>query len=137
MSICEGDSILIGEIYRSVPGTYTDILTNMFGCDSIVNKTLALIPQPNADIGSDTLSVCDGEELRFGIDTVGQNIESYTISNFITTVTNDSMIFIYDYLSPVSSVIIEVANKQGCTTSDRVVLIGNQILNLGQNFVLS
>ncbi|MBL4707896.1 MAG: T9SS type A sorting domain-containing protein, partial [Flavobacteriales bacterium] len=43
-TICRGDSMLIGGVYRSVVGRYTDSLLNKNGCDSIVNINLRFTP---------------------------------------------------------------------------------------------
>ncbi|MBW8049810.1 MAG: T9SS type A sorting domain-containing protein [Cytophagales bacterium] len=45
-AICSGDSILINGTYRSAAGTYTDTLTAVNGCDSIIATTLMLNSNP-------------------------------------------------------------------------------------------
>ena len=44
ISIANGDSILLGGIYRTTAGIFIDTLVNQFGCDSIVNTTLSILP---------------------------------------------------------------------------------------------
>ena len=45
-TICEGDSLLIGEFYYSSPGTYVEPLQTTFGCDSIVTNVIAVTALP-------------------------------------------------------------------------------------------
>lgn len=130
--ICQGDSILIGGEYILDAGEYTDTLLNMYGCDSIVTINLSVMALPNANIGPDTLIVCDGSELKFGIDTTGQNIETYTISNFTETVVDDSLFFVYNSL--INSVVITVTSTYGCVNTDKVILTNNNIEFMSQNF---
>ena len=59
IEICDGDSVVIGNSIYTLSGTYTDILTNSYGCDStvyaniVINDntysydTLAIIPNIN------------------------------------------------------------------------------------------
>lgn len=63
LTLCAGDSIVIGSTFHSSTGTYMDTLTNQFGCDSVVTTNLtvdALIT------GSQTLSECDGFSITVG-----------------------------------------------------------------------
>ncbi len=46
ISICEGDSIFIGGAYQTTAGVYTDLLTSINGCDSLVTTTLNVTPLP-------------------------------------------------------------------------------------------
>ena len=42
LSICEGDSVILGGIYRSTSGVYVDSLMAVGGCDSVHTTTLAV-----------------------------------------------------------------------------------------------
>ncbi|HIG32394.1 MAG TPA: choice-of-anchor B family protein [Flavobacteriales bacterium] len=44
ISIANGDSILLGGMYRTTAGIFIDTLVNQFGCDSIINTTLSILP---------------------------------------------------------------------------------------------
>jgi gliding motility-associated-like protein len=46
VSICEGDSLLIGNNYQSIAGVYFETMTSVSGCDSIIIKTLIVNPKP-------------------------------------------------------------------------------------------
>ncbi len=58
LSICAGDSVFAGGSWQTSPGVYTDVLTSVNGCDSIVESTLTVLP-----IASDStlLSICAGD----------------------------------------------------------------------------
>ena len=58
VTICFGDSVLLGGNYESVQGTYTDIQTSLVnGCDSMITVSLATMNGPNA--GRDSVgTVC-------------------------------------------------------------------------------
>lgn len=102
-------------------------------CDSIVTYNLIENLLPNANIGPDTLWVCDGEELAFGLDdTTG--IINYSISNFSITQNNDSLIFIYNMMSPPSSVVSQVTDTNGCVNNDQVFIKNNNINNFSMGF---
>ncbi|MBI4649536.1 MAG: gliding motility-associated C-terminal domain-containing protein, partial [Bacteroidia bacterium] len=54
ISICSGDSILLGGAYRHFAGVYYDTLISIAGCDSIIITTLTVNSLPvNADAGAD------------------------------------------------------------------------------------
>jgi gliding motility-associated-like protein len=59
-SICQGDSILIGGVFVSTAGSYTETLTSSVGCDSILTTNLSINP-----ITSSTLSftICLGDSV--------------------------------------------------------------------------
>lgn len=42
--VCQGDSIMIDNIWRSVAGIYPETLNNVNGCDSIVNHEIVIKP---------------------------------------------------------------------------------------------
>lgn len=65
ISICSGDSALIFGNYQSISGYYSDSLSNVFGCDSIISVLLTI-----RDLNHDTLMpviICSGDStLIFG-----------------------------------------------------------------------
>ena len=44
ITINDGDSILLGGLFQTTEGMYTDTLINQFGCDSIAVTNLSIIP---------------------------------------------------------------------------------------------
>jgi gliding motility-associated-like protein len=63
VTICQGDSILLGGAMQSLPGTYVDSLISVMGCDSIVLSTLSFHPNPSYGFQNTTL--CQGEVFSF------------------------------------------------------------------------
>ncbi|BDS12132.1 LamG-like jellyroll fold domain-containing protein [Aureispira anguillae] len=60
LSICQGDSVMLGGSYQTMAGTYTDSLQTTTGCDSLVITTLTIAP---AYFSSNTLSICQGDSV--------------------------------------------------------------------------
>ncbi len=60
ISICQGDSALIGGVYRSVPGIYTDTLSASLSCDSIVEVTLLVSQYFTRQTNT---SICQGDSV--------------------------------------------------------------------------
>ena len=63
-SICDGDSVLVGNQYFSLPGVYTDTLTNSFGCDSVIISTISFLP---IQVDSSSYKICFGDSINVGI----------------------------------------------------------------------
>lgn len=61
-TLCPGQSISFGNTTISLPGLYSDTLTNQFGCDSIVQLTLV---GGIRDTSSLTASICQGSSYLF------------------------------------------------------------------------
>lgn len=57
VSICNGDSILIGGLFRNTNGIYPDTIPSAAGCDSFLQVTLALVDSFRVDIAP---SICFG-----------------------------------------------------------------------------
>jgi hypothetical protein len=132
-TICTGDSIMAGGAYQNTSGIYYDSLMTVNGCDSIIVTDILVSSLLSINIGPDTLLVCDGEMLAFDIAT-GDNVDSYLISNFMTTVYDEELAFEYLSANPPYSVLAEVTGTDGCVYSDRVILRDNSIVNMYQNF---
>ena len=64
--ICEGESVQIGTSIYTTTGNYTDLLSTVNGCDSVVNLTLTV--HPNYDINLSE-SICQGETITVGSNT--------------------------------------------------------------------
>jgi len=63
VSICLGDSIFLGGIYRFSTGLYYDSLTTIYGCDSIFVTTLIVDSSFN---DTTFLSICNGDSVLLG-----------------------------------------------------------------------
>jgi len=58
-TICDGDTIFVGNSFYTGAGSYSDIFQAINGCDSIINTDLSIYPKPQANkiIGNDTVNV--------------------------------------------------------------------------------
>jgi hypothetical protein len=74
VSVCFGDSYTIGSNTYSASGTYTDTLSNIGGCDSVVVTTLTVAPQLTS---SQTINACN-------VDTIYVGSSAYTVSGVYT-----------------------------------------------------
>jgi hypothetical protein len=63
-TICNGDSIIVGVNIYFISGAYTDILTTINGCDSIINTTLTVNMSSTSSVSFIT---CDTSYLWNGI----------------------------------------------------------------------
>jgi len=61
-TICQGDSLLLGESYYKTAGQYTDTLTSLQGCDSVVQVSLSLAPVYDTVI---TRTICPDDSLVY------------------------------------------------------------------------
>ncbi|MBL4658254.1 MAG: hypothetical protein JKX73_09660 [Flavobacteriales bacterium] len=72
VTICDGDSILLGGSMQTSAGSYMDTLTAANGCDSIITTTLTV--NPTFATGA-SATICDGDSILLGgaFQTVGGN----------------------------------------------------------------
>ena len=59
----DGDSILLGGTYQTLPNIYVDTFTTNGGCDSIIETLLWVYPVQN---GIDSLTICQGDSVELG-----------------------------------------------------------------------
>lgn len=79
VTVCFGDSYTIGSNTYTASGTYSDTLSNVVGCDSVVVTTLTVSPQITS---SQTINACN-------VDTVFVGSSAYTTSGvYIDTLTS-------------------------------------------------
>ncbi|MCK6639027.1 MAG: T9SS type A sorting domain-containing protein [Bacteroidia bacterium] len=67
VSLCYGDSLMVGNNVYYSSGSYSDTLSTMMGCDSIVNTMLTIAP--TAIVTNQTLSGCAGFTVTVGNNT--------------------------------------------------------------------
>lgn len=102
-SICDGDSIYLGNYFQTQAGIYQDILISSQGWDSIINTTLSLLPVPGTpplfdNSGILSTIVANGYQWYLnGSPIAGANAQSYTP-------------FVSGYYQ------IEVFNSYGCSS---------------------
>lgn len=63
LTICQGDSILLGGSYQTTAGTYFDSLQTTNGCDSLIRITLTVTPSV---ITNSTATICQGDSILLG-----------------------------------------------------------------------
>jgi gliding motility-associated-like protein len=62
-TICEGDSVMVGDSTLFGSGTYDVVLQNFAGCDSIVHLDLVVLPPQRTDLD---LVICEGDSVLVG-----------------------------------------------------------------------
>ncbi len=107
-TICQGDSILVGNSIFKESGIFTEMLNNRFGCDSVI--TIDLIVNPVHEININEV-ICAGDSVAIGQFT-------YTQSGiFVNTFSNefgcDSTIILDLTVNPVHDTLLEVVLCQG------------------------
>lgn len=74
LTTCFGDSVNVGSNMYNTSGVYLDTLSSVFGCDSIIETNLTVLPQ---SLGTQQVSICSGEVFTF-------NGNQYTTSGLYT-----------------------------------------------------
>ncbi len=62
-TICEGDSVTVGDSTMLISGSYDITLRSYAGCDSIVHLDLAVIPPQRTDL---IITICEGDTVVVG-----------------------------------------------------------------------
>lgn len=79
LTICAGDTLVVGSSEYTSSGMYTDLLTNAAGCDSTVYTTLTVL---QAISSSQSFTICEGESVTVG------NSEYTTAGTFTDVLTS-------------------------------------------------
>ena len=80
-TICEGQVYTENNFNVSEAGVYTQTLTSVNGCDSIITLTLNILPSYNTNL---TATICEGSELNisgFNVSEAGVYTQSFTAVN--------------------------------------------------------
>jgi hypothetical protein len=70
VTICNGDSVVVGTSAYYTAGTYIDTLASILGCDSVVTTSLAVNPVPSV-ISVTSAAVCDSGAVTLGASASG------------------------------------------------------------------
>ena len=70
LSICLGDSVLVGSNYYYSAGIYNDTLLNSYGCDSVINTNLIV---GSSSIINQNITICNGENYNVGSNSYSLN----------------------------------------------------------------
>ena len=122
--ICQGESITIGTSTYTAAGTYTDTLSTVNGCDSIINLTLAV--NQAYTLGIDR-TICEGESV-----TIGTSIytTSGTYSDILTTINGcDSTVNLSLTVNPVYMIDTIQTICEG-----ESVVVGSSIYTIGGTY---
>lgn len=107
ITICDGDSYLIGTSTYNSEGLYSDILTSMInGCDSTVNTTIVFY---SPIVVNQSVSICPGESYTIGTST-------YTSAG--------------NYTDILTSII------NGCDSTINTTISENSAFNISQNITI-
>lgn len=63
LTICQGDSALLQNMYQTTSGIYYDTTATILGCDSIVETSLTVTPAP---VSFDAIVICQGDSVFVG-----------------------------------------------------------------------
>ena len=121
IAICNGDSVSIYGIFRSVAGTYFDSLTTINGCDSVHSTVLSINPTYSINTPNDT--VCDGDSaLIFSIyrTTAGIYYDTLTTINSCDSVIATTLI-----VNPLPVISITPSPGVVCNYGDTVMLVAS------------
>ncbi|HXH18168.1 MAG TPA: gliding motility-associated C-terminal domain-containing protein [Chitinophagales bacterium] len=112
VSICKGDSLMVGNsVYRS-SGTYYDWFSTIHGCDSIVETKLTVLPVIN---GTQDRFICSGDVIQFHL--TGGIQYQWTPSAFLSCSNCGN-----PQASPSNDInyIVRVTDINGCTGYDTI-----------------
>ncbi|HHM21950.1 MAG TPA: T9SS type B sorting domain-containing protein, partial [Bacteroidetes bacterium] len=62
-TVCQGQSVLFGGQHYGAAGVYRDTLSTWYGCDSIVQMTLAVLPSDTTQLAA---AICQGDAYVLG-----------------------------------------------------------------------
>ncbi len=118
-TICQGESVTIGNSTYTAPGNYQDFFIAQDGCDSIVNLTLTVLPIPVTNLSP---TICQGQSFAVGNSTY---TASGVYQDVLTAFTGcDSIVNLNLTVNPVFSTNLTRAICQGQTFS-----VGNSVYN--------
>jgi len=69
-TICEGDTVQVGNTPYTTTGNYSETLTGASGCDSVVTLDLTVIPTAVTDL---TETICEGDSITVGTSVYNQS----------------------------------------------------------------
>jgi gliding motility-associated-like protein len=123
-SICQGQSVIVGQHVYTASGNYKDTLRTSLGCDSIINLALTVT---NKIINNISRSICEGQSVTIANHTYNQT------GNYSDTVRSsagcDSIINLSLLVNPKKTTSISRSICQGQT-----ITIGTHIYNQTGNY---
>jgi ankyrin repeat protein len=125
------NSVTVNFSSTATSGTLS--VTALNSCDTSAAQAIAVTVNaaPNANIGPDSLWVCDGDMLTFSLSST-TGISTYSILTSFQTANNNPLSFTYNSSSPPALVQSNVIGTNGCAATDVIHLIDNTIGNFFQ-----
>ena len=93
--ICAGDSLLIFGNYQSVTGIYTDSMTTVYGCDSVLAVALTVLPNVRDTIA---VNLCDGDTYEF--QGISYSQDAQFVDTLVSGIGCDSILVIDVFFHP-------------------------------------
>jgi gliding motility-associated-like protein len=100
--ICQGDSILLGGVFQTNSGVYTDSFTTTNGCDSVITTTLTVNPTIVTPVNA---AICQGDSILLG--GTFQTVAGTYYDSLTTSLGCDSVLATTLVVNPLSSIIID------------------------------
>ena len=100
--ICQGDSILLGGVFQTNSGVYTDSFTTINGCDSVITTTLTVNPTIVTPVN---VAICQGDSILLG--GAFQTVAGTYYDSLTTSLGCDSVLATALVVNPLSSIIID------------------------------
>lgn len=131
LNICQGETVTVGLSTYAAAGTYTDVLTNVSGCDSTVTTTIIVDPLPTVQLAPTVDTLCNynspvqlvgtpGGGTFNGVGMVGDTFDPTASGNGSHTIT-------YTYADATT----------GCQNSDQVTIVVSSCLGLDGEEMIS
>lgn len=110
VTMCEGDTVVVEGIPYFSTGTYTILLQNVNGCDSIITIEVDVMPRPGFSFPAESIAACK-DELPFTLD-AGNGFSTYLWNTGAITQSIE--------VSASGEYALTVTNANGCTNSDEI-----------------
>ena len=115
-TICDGDSLIIGNQTFKDEGNYSILITSAAGCDSVVNLSLSVIETVRTNVNSE---ICEGQTVTIGDQTFSETGE-YTIT-LLSSKGCDSIVILNLTVQP-NPVIDAVSDKTSALPDEQIQL---------------
>jgi hypothetical protein len=116
IEICTGESFSVGESIYTLSGTYTDTLSSVLGCDSIVNTELFIHPE---NLTTNLFSICPGDFVAIG-ESVYTEPGVYTNVFIAESLCDSTVISTIEFIAEIDITL---------TVEDDITLIANEPLS--------
>lgn len=109
-TICNGESIMVGNSTHNATGVYADTLASANGCDSIIQTSLVVLPNNNTLLDT---AICSGD--YFVVGTSSYSLDATYLDTLTAVNGCDSIVQTNLQVLPVSTTIIDTAICSGET----------------------